>query len=91
MKGTNKKVDCSSIHTLLLCRVGSGSKMVQQVMNSAILHTIWSIWLERNQRYFNRVNRPMESIFNSILAEVHLSFKFAIVKGASDMMDYKVS
>lgn len=91
MKGTGMNLDCSSCLTLLLDRVGVGSKMVQQVLNSVVLHTIWSIWLEGNEWYFNGVNRSMASFFNVILAEVKLSFNLAIVKGSSAMLDYKVA
>ena len=76
--------------SLLLGGAGTGSKMVQQVLNSAVLHTIWCIWIERNHRYFSNVQMSMTSLFNVILAEVHLSFTLAISKGASDMLDYKV-
>jgi len=84
-------LDYSSCLTLLLSRVGVGSKMVQQVLNSVVLHTIWSIWIERNQRYFNGVHKSMASLFNVILADVKISFNLAIVKGSSAMLDYKVA
>lgn len=91
MKGIGMNLDYSSCLTLLLSRVGVGSKMVQQVLNLMVLHTIWSIWLERNQRYFNWVHRSMAYLFKVILAEVKFSFNLAIVKGSSAMLDYKVA
>ena len=47
-KGAYLSLDCSNCLTLLLGRIGVGSKMVQQTMNFAIIHTIWVIWIERN-------------------------------------------
>lgn len=70
---------------------GASSNMVQQVLNSATLHIIWAIWIERNQRCFSDVKRSMESVFNVVLSEVHLSFNLSIMKGRSDMVDYQVS
>lgn len=64
---------------------------MQQVMNTDIIHTIWSIWLERNARYFNNQYKSMATLFHSIIAEVQLSFDMDIVKGSSAMTDYKIS
>jgi len=60
-------------------------------MNAAIIHIIWSIWLERNARYFNSQQTSMSTLFHGILAEVQLSFKLSLVKGSSQMTDYKIS
>lgn len=74
--------------TLMLCPFlmgsnGLGSKLVKQVTNDAIIHTIWSIWIDRNNRYFTDKQCSMSTLFNGILAEVHLSFELAIVKRSS--------
>ena len=64
------------------------SKLVKHIINSAIVHTIWSIWIERNNRCFSNKQSNMSTIFNSILAEVKLSFKLVIGKGASAGSSY---
>jgi len=55
--------------------------MVHQVLNSATLHVIWGIWIERNQQCFADVKRSMESVFNVILSEVHLISRLILSKG----------
>jgi len=90
-KGTNMTLDCTNCLQLLLGRMGTGSALVQHVMNSAIIHTIWAIWIERNQRYFHNTKLAMSTLFNSILAEVHLGYKLSKVAGNSAMLDYKVA
>jgi len=64
--------------------------MVQQVMLSAIIHIIWSLWLERNNRYFNDQRAPTGNIINRVISKVHLSFRLALVKGSSAMTDFRV-
>jgi hypothetical protein len=76
---------------LLLGSVGRGSKLIQQVLNSAIIHTIWAIWIERNHRRFQNKAQSMNSLFNTVLAEVKLSYNLDLAKGNSDMLDYKIS
>jgi hypothetical protein len=64
---------------------------VQQVMNDAvIIHTLWSIWLERNSICFTSKHTSMSTLFHGIIAEVRLSFKLYIVKDSSEMSDYKL-
>jgi hypothetical protein len=84
-------LDFTSCSQLLLCRVGVGSKMVQHILTSVIIHTIWAIWIERNQRYFHNKQQAMSSLFNHILAEVKLSYNYCLVKGESAMLDYKIA
>lgn len=81
----------SSILSLVMSTSRISSRMVKQLVTSAIVHTIWSLWLERNQRYFSNKQQSMSSLFNSILAEVKLSYNLVISKGASSMQDFKVS
>nr|ABD28730.1 Ribonuclease H [Medicago truncatula] len=84
LKATDQHLDFSSILNI--------SRMVQHVMNSAIVHIMWSIWLECNNKYFDGVQKPMSTLFNTILAEVlRLSFMLDIVKGASSMQDFKLA
>ena len=90
-KGTGAALDCSSCLHLISGTVASGGKMVHQILTSAISHTIWTIWIERNQRYFHDKRQAMSSLFNSILAEVKLSHSLNLVKGNSTMIDYKVA
>ena len=90
-KGTKIPLDSSNCLNLLLGSVGRGSQMVQHVLNSAIIHTIWLIWVERNQRCFNDNQKSMTSIFNCMLAEVKLSYQLVLAKGNSSMQDYKVA
>ena len=90
-KGTDQPLDCTNCSTLLLGRIGMGSKLVQQILNSAIIHLIWAIWIERNQRYFHNQSQSMSSLFNTMLAEVQLSFRLNLVHGASAMQDHKIS
>lgn len=42
-KGTDQSLDFTSCSSLLLGRIGMGSKLVQQVLNSSIIHLIWAI------------------------------------------------
>jgi len=90
-KGTDQPLDCTNCSTLLLGRGGMGSKMVQQVLNSAIIHLIWAIWIERNQRCFHNKSQHMSSLFNTMLAEVQLSYRLSLANGASAMQDHKIS
>jgi len=53
MKGTDQILDLSSINSLLLRSTVINSKMVKYLMDSAIVHIIWSIWIERNNRCFS--------------------------------------
>lgn len=90
-KGTDQALDCSSCLPLLFSRMGTGSKLVQQLMNSAIIHTIWVIWIERNQRYYSNKKQAMSTLFNTILAEVKVSYNLCMATGNSSMQDYKVA
>jgi len=54
-------------------------------------NTIWSTWRERNARRFTSKHSSMSALFHGIIAEVKLSYKLSIVKGASEMSDYKIS
>jgi len=90
-KGIDIPLDHSSCVNLLLGSMGRGSKMVQQLLNSAIIHTIWAIWIERNQRCFHDKQQPMSTLINTILAEVKLSYSLCLTKGNSNMHDNKVS
>lgn len=90
-KGTGQALDCSSCLNLLMGRVGTGSKLVQQILNSAIVHTLWVIWIERNQRYFCSKKQAMSTLFNNILAEVRVSYSLSLATGNSSMQDYKVA
>jgi len=91
LKATDQHLDFSSILSFLIGQRGDSSRMVQQVMNSAIVHIVWSIWLERNNRYFDGVQKPMSTLFNTILVEVRLSFMLDIVKGAASMQNFKLA
>jgi hypothetical protein len=82
-KGTDIPMDHTDCISLLLGVSGRGSKMVQQVLNSAIIHTIWAIWIERNLRYFHSKSNTLNTMFNSILSEVKLSYNLVLVKGNS--------
>jgi len=90
-KGSDQHIDLSSGINLVLGSNRNGSKLGKKVMNAAIIHIIWSIWLERNARYFNSQQTSMSTLFHGILAEVQLSFKLSLVKGSSQMTDYKIS
>ena len=90
-KGTDHTLDSSSCLQLLLGRAGVESKFVQQILNAAIIHTIWAIWLERNQRCFHDKKQSMATIFNHILAEVKLSHNLCMVKCNSVMQEFKIS
>ena len=84
-------MDLSSCQSLILGVIGHGSTMVQHVINSAIVHIIWAIWIERNQRRFHNMHKPMTTLFNCILVDVKLSYNLVLAKGNSDMKDYKIS
>lgn len=63
---------------------------MHHVLKSAIIHTIWAIWIERNQRYFQDQHKPMSSLFNCILAEVKMSYCSNLAQGNSSMQDYNI-
>lgn len=65
--------------------------MVQQIVHSAIVHSISTIWIERNQRCFHNKKKAMTTLFNSILTEVKLSYSMHLINGNSTMVDYTVS
>lgn len=90
-KGSDMILDCSSCITLLLGPVGRGSQLAQHGLNSAIIHTIWLIWTERNQRCFHDKKKTMPSLFNCMLSEVRLSYQLVLAKGNFTMHDYKIS
>jgi hypothetical protein len=54
MKGTDYILDLSSIQSLHL-------------INSAIVHIIWSIWIERNNRCFSNKHCSISFLFHTIL------------------------
>jgi ribonuclease HI len=76
---------------LLLGRTGVESKFVQQILNTAIIHTIWIIWIERNLRNFHNKQQSMSTLFNHVLAEVKLSFNLCMVNCNSSMHDYNIA
>ena len=90
-KGTDIHLDSSNCLNLLMNYAGRGSKLVQHVINSAIIHTIWVIWIERNQRCFHDKHKSLTTLFNCVLAEVKLSYNLILAKGNSNMQDYKIS
>jgi hypothetical protein len=47
-KGTDLSLNYSNCLNLIMGTVGRGSKLVQHVVHSAIIHIIWAIWIERN-------------------------------------------
>lgn len=91
MQGTDQLLNLTSMHDLLMCNQASNSKLAKHVMNSAIVHIIWGIWLERNHRRFSNKQCHMSSIFNNILVEVKLSFDLVLTKGSSALQDFKVA
>jgi ribonuclease HI len=90
-KGTDQVLDCTNCLQLILGVRGIKSKLVQQTMISAVLHIIWAIWIERNQRHFHDKAQAMSTLFNKVLAEVKLSYSLNLVNGNSAMVDYKVA
>jgi len=88
---TATPLDLTSCLSLILGIIGRGSSMAQLILNSAIIHIIWLIWMERNQRCFHNKIRPMTSLFNCLLAEVKISYQLVLAKGNSDMKDYNIS
>jgi len=64
---------------------------VNQLLTSAIVHTIWGIWIERNNIYFSNKLRSMCSIFNTLLAEAKLSFDLKLMHSFSAMQDFKIA
>ncbi|XP_024628618.2 uncharacterized protein [Medicago truncatula] len=90
-KGTDTHLDFSNCLNLILGSLGRGSQLVQHLLNSAIIHNIWLIWTERNQRCFNDKHSSMTTLFNNMLAEVKLSYHLVLVKGNSCMQDFKIS
>lgn len=90
-KGTDQNLDCTNCLQLLLSIMNININLVQQILSSAIIHTLWVIWIERNQRYYHNKYQAVSTLFNIILAEVKLSYSLSLVKGDSAMIDYKVA
>lgn len=78
-------LDTSDCFNLIMCGAGRGSTLVQHVMISAIIHAIWSIWLERNNKYYNDRKKSVEFLIHSITSEAQLSFNLVLVKGSAAM------
>lgn len=87
-KGTDHVLDLASGQQLLLSGTAWGNKLVQNIMSSAILHGIWCIWLERNNRYFNNQQSHMGSLINCIIAEVKQSFDLVLFNTDDAMSDF---
>lgn len=64
---------------------------MHQIMHSAIIHTIWCIWLERNNMYFNGKCSYISHLINIIISEVKLSFTLVLTTGPAAMSDLKIS
>jgi hypothetical protein len=90
-KGSGQHMDLTSGLSLVLSSVGVGGKLAHQIVNSSILHTIWCIWLERNNRYFNDKQSTISTMLNIIQSEVKLSFHLALTHGAAVMADLRLS
>lgn len=91
MKGTNQQLDLSKCHSLIMGRVGIGNKFVQQLMVSAILHVLWIIWIEINNRYFQNSQACMGTLINGVISEFHLNFDLAMAKSSSSVTNFKIS
>jgi len=91
MKGTDHILDLSSMHSLILSTTTINGRIVKHLINSAIAHIIWSIWIERNNRCFSSKHCSMSTLFHATLIEVKLSFDLSIVKGSTAMTDLKVA
>jgi len=89
--GTDHPLNLSNYLSLIRSTSSGGSKMVQHVLNSAVIHTISVIWFERNQRYFHDKHKTMTTLFNCVLAEVRMSYNLDFAKGNNSMHDYKIS
>jgi len=90
-KGSVQLLDLSNSHNLLVNIVGAGSKFVHQIMTFAFIHTIWCIWLERNNRCYNNKLTSVGSMINKIISWVRLSFKLVLSNGPAAMSDLKIS
>jgi ribonuclease HI len=91
MKGTDIALDVSSIHNLILCTGSLNSQLARKVLSFAIVHTIWSIWIDRNSRYFSNKSSSMSTLFHNVLVEVKLSFDLKLTHSAAAMQDFKIA
>jgi hypothetical protein len=86
----DQHLDCADWLSLITGCVGNWSKLVQQVLIAAVLQTVWKIWIERNDRYFNNKEHSMEHLIRSIFVEVGSSYNI-IQTEKSVMFDAKLS
>jgi len=59
-------------------------------MVSDVLHIIWRLWIERNQRLFQDKVDNMASLIH-IVAEVNFCYTLTIGVSNSSMMDFKIA
>lgn len=64
--------------------------MVQQVLIAAVLHIVWKIWIEHNERYLNNKVTLIEKLIRIVIVEIGCSFK-SIQDTTSSMLDLNIS
>jgi hypothetical protein len=74
--GIDQPIDSSGWLNLITGCVGRWSKLSQEVIISTILHILWGILIERNNRCFQAVETTLASIIYKIIVEVHISYSY---------------
>ncbi|KAF2909889.1 hypothetical protein DAI22_11g060600 [Oryza sativa Japonica Group] len=60
-------------------------KLQQKGLRSAVLTTLWEIWMERNNRIFREKESTASALASKIIDELHL-WKMAGAKGVKCIM-----
>lgn len=71
--------------------IGRWSRMLQEVMLSAVLHIVWCIWIERNNRYFHDKVNSIPSLIQHVIAEVRTSYSYSSGASNSSVTDFKIA
>lgn len=88
---TNHPLNLTDCTLLLIEATNRGSKLEKQLMTFSIVHIIWAIWIERNNRYFNDKSTSIPSLINGIISEVKLSYSLALTYNSSPLSDFHIA
>jgi len=91
LKDVVPHLDASSCLNLIHSCVSAGCKFMHQVLISAITYSIWRIWIERNNRYFEDKEAHFSNLIYHIVAEVKMSSSLMVGANHSSSLDVKVS
>jgi len=64
---------------------------VKQLLVSAMINSIWAIWIARNTSHFQWKSTTISSMINTVIIEVKLGFELALAAGSSSMTEFRIS